>query len=62
MIHSTVSTEGSDPNNYINAEGRLQGDRPNMFRAQAVFFKLPWDIVASRAVDIQQRPRSPPSD
>jgi hypothetical protein len=46
------STEGSDPNNYINAEGRLQGDRPSMFRAQAVLFKLPWGLTASGAVDI----------
>lgn len=46
------SREGSDPNNFFNAVGRLQGDRPNMFRAQVVFFKLPWDITASAAVDI----------
>lgn len=39
--------EGSDPNNFINAEGRLQGDRPHMFRVQGVFFHLPLDLQAS---------------
>lgn len=29
------STEGSNPNNWINAEQRLQADRPHMFRVQA---------------------------
>jgi hypothetical protein len=45
------SQEGSDPNNYVNAEGRLQGDRPNMFRLQAVFLNLPWGLQSSAAVD-----------
>lgn len=47
------SLEGSDPNNYINAEGHLQGDRPHMFRLQTVFFKLPWDLVFSAALDLE---------
>lgn len=47
------SLEGSDPNNYINAEGRLQGDRPHMFRLQTVFFKLPWDLTFSAALDLE---------
>jgi hypothetical protein len=45
------SAEGSDPNNYVNAEGRLQGDRPNMFRMMGVFNNLPWELQASAAVD-----------
>lgn len=45
------SREGDDPNNYINAKGKLQGDRPHMFRLQAVLFKLPWDLTASAAID-----------
>src|SRR4029453_14376874 len=36
---------------YVNAEGRLQGDRPNMFRLMGVFNNLPWDLQASAAVD-----------
>jgi len=46
------ATEGTDPNNYVNAEGRLQGDRPHMFRAQAVFFKLPWDLQAATSLEL----------
>ncbi len=44
------SKEGSDPNNYINAEGRLQGDRPHMFRLQGVFM-LPHDFELSTSMD-----------
>lgn len=43
--------EGSDINHYINAEGRLQGDRPHMFRAQTIFSRLPWDLQISAAFD-----------
>jgi hypothetical protein len=45
------SREGSDPNNFINAEGRLQGDRPHLFRVQGVFFDLPGGITASTALE-----------
>lgn len=45
------SSEGRDPNNYVNAEGLLQGDRPNMFRIQGVFHNLPWELESSVAVD-----------
>ena len=45
------SLEGSDPNNYVNATGRLQGDRPNMFRVQGVFSNLPLGIQASASLD-----------
>ncbi len=45
------SREGSDPNQYVNAEGLLQGDRPNMFRVQGIFNNLPWGIQLATAVD-----------
>jgi hypothetical protein len=44
------STEGRDPNNLLNSYGRLQGDRPHMFRAQGVF-QLPGDIIVSAATE-----------
>jgi hypothetical protein len=43
---------GSDPNNFINAYGYLQGDRPHMFRVQGVF-RPPWDLMCSTAVNIE---------
>jgi carboxypeptidase family protein/TonB-dependent receptor-like protein len=43
--------QGSNPNNLIGAEGRLQGDRPHMFRAQLVFYKLPWNLQTAASVD-----------
>jgi hypothetical protein len=49
---------GSDPNNYLNARGFLQGDRPHMFRLQGVF-ELPWDLMFSTSVNIESgRPYS----
>jgi hypothetical protein len=45
------SREGADPNNFINAEGRLQADRPHMFRVQGVA-RLPWDFQVSTNLDI----------
>jgi hypothetical protein len=44
------SREGADPNNFINAEGRLQADRPHMFRLQSVA-RLPWDFQVSTNLD-----------
>lgn len=38
------STLGQDPNSYMNAYQRLQGDRPHMFRLQGVLF-LPFDFL-----------------
>ena len=38
------SSTGQDPNSYMNAYQRLQGDRPHMFRVQGVLF-LPWDTL-----------------
>ncbi len=37
---------GSDPNHFLNAEGRLQGDRPHMFRVQGVVM-LPFEVQLS---------------
>ena len=44
------SREGADPNNFINAEGRLQADRPHMFRLQSIA-RLPWDFQFSTNLD-----------
>lgn len=44
--------DGADPNNFINADSFLQGDRPHMFRVQAVFFRLPWDLTAATSVEL----------
>jgi outer membrane receptor protein involved in Fe transport len=41
---------GSNPNNLINARGRLQGDRPHMFRLQGVF-QLPWELLFSASLN-----------
>jgi len=52
------SKEGSDPNQYLNSDGPLQGDRPHMFRLQGVF-RLPWDILFSANLDFTTgRPHS----
>jgi hypothetical protein len=46
------STDGSDMvNHYLNATGRLQGDRPHMFRIQSVFQELPLGLHASVLAD-----------
>lgn len=45
------SREGADPNNFINAEGRLQADRPHMFRLQSIT-RLPWDFQLSTNLDL----------
>jgi hypothetical protein len=44
------SREGSDPNNYYNAKGHLQGDRPHMFRTQIVS-RLPWNLQAASSIE-----------
>jgi hypothetical protein len=44
------SKEGSDPTFWINSDGRLQGDRPHMFRLQTVY-NLPWDLMFSANID-----------
>lgn len=45
------SLRESDPNTWVNAEGRLQGDRPNMFRVQGVWNQLPFGLNASASLD-----------
>jgi TonB dependent receptor-like, beta-barrel len=44
-------TEGRDPNHYINAEGRLQNDRPHMFRILSYVQDLPGGLHASANID-----------
>jgi hypothetical protein len=44
------SREGADPNNFVNAEGRLQGDRPHMFRVQGLVM-LPYEIQLSTSTE-----------
>jgi hypothetical protein len=45
------SLRESDPNTWVNAEGRLQGDRPHMFRIQGVFNQLPLGLNAAVNLD-----------
>ncbi|HSE40422.1 MAG TPA: TonB-dependent receptor, partial [Acidobacteriota bacterium] len=46
------STDSSDlVNHFLNATGRLQGDRPHMFRLQSVFQELPLGLNASVLAD-----------
>lgn len=46
------SAEGNNPNNYINAEQRLQGDRPHMFRVQGNV-SLPANFELSGIINMQ---------
>ncbi|MCY3972265.1 MAG: TonB-dependent receptor [Acidobacteria bacterium] len=41
-----TSTDGRDPNNWINADQTLQNDREHMFQFQGSF-ELPWKILGS---------------
>jgi len=45
-------SDGNDPNNYINANQRLQGDRPHMFRIAGTS-ELPGGIGFSGVINIQ---------
>jgi carboxypeptidase family protein/TonB-dependent receptor-like protein len=48
------SKDGGDlVNQYLNAEGRQQGDRPHMFRIQGVFNRLPLGLNASVLADFE---------
>jgi hypothetical protein len=38
-------------NQYINAKGHLQGDRPHMFRTQVVCSRLPWNLQAASSME-----------
>ncbi len=41
-----TSSEGRDPNNWINADQALQNDRPHVFQFQGSF-ELPWKLVGT---------------
>ena len=41
---SSAGTFGQDPNDFINTEGRLIGDRPVMFKTQLVY-QGPWGLL-----------------
>lgn len=43
---STASTFGQNPNDFINSDGRVVGDRPVVFKAQVVY-QLPWGLTTS---------------
>ena len=43
---------GRDPNNYFNADQRLQGDRPHSFRFFGVF-QLPAGFIVSPAINVE---------
>lgn len=49
---SFLRKEGRDPNNFINAEGTLPGDRPHMFRVFSYFQNLPGGLHASVSADL----------
>ena len=45
--------DGSDPNQFLNADGQhLQGDRPHMLRLQGNF-QLPWELNLSTMINLQ---------
>ena len=46
------SREGADPNNFINADQYLQGDRKHMFRLEGDYM-LPWDLELNGVVNLQ---------
>jgi hypothetical protein len=43
---STAGIFGQNPNDYINSDGRLVGDRPVVLKLQFLY-QLPWDMTAS---------------
>ena len=43
---STAGVFGQNPNDFINTDGRLQGDRPVVFKTQFVY-QMPWDVMTS---------------
>ncbi len=44
------SSEGSDPNQWLNTDSLLQGDRPHMFRAQGVY-RFPYEIQIAASAE-----------
>jgi outer membrane receptor protein involved in Fe transport len=49
---SLAGTFGRNPNDFINTDGRLIGDRPVLFKLQGVV-QLPWQITAASAFQHQ---------
>ena len=49
---STAGIFGQNPNDFLNTDGRLNGDRPHVFKGQ-VTAQLPWGIMASTNVQVQ---------
>jgi hypothetical protein len=43
---STAGTFGQNPNDYINSDGRVVGDRPVVLKTQIVY-QLPWGLTTS---------------
>lgn len=43
---STAGTFGQNPNDYINTDGRLAGDRPVVLKVQFLY-QLPWNMTTS---------------
>jgi hypothetical protein len=43
---STAGIFGQNPNDYLNSDGRLNGDRPVVFKAQFIY-QLPWNMLTS---------------
>jgi hypothetical protein len=43
---STASIFGQNPNDYINSDGRLVGDRPVVLKTQFLY-QMPWGIMTS---------------
>jgi len=43
---STAGVFGQNPNDYINTDGRVVGDRPVVLKAQLVY-QLPWGLTSS---------------
>lgn len=49
---STAGIFGQNPNDYINSDGRLVGDRPVVLKTQFVY-QAPWGIMASMNLQSQ---------
>ena len=49
---SLASVFGQNPNDYINSDGRLVGDRPVVLKAQFLY-QIPWGIMSSFAFQSQ---------
>jgi hypothetical protein len=43
---STAGVFGQNPNDFINSDGRLVGDRPVVLKTQFIY-QLPWDVTSS---------------